>query len=113
MTIPSPISGPSNPFPRTIGGQAGSLAQMNEIYSREDEIGRGSALLRMNEGGRAAYRSRHMSFAHVKHHTKSRLAAHHAFVAGSGLFERQCLDHGANPCEGAKVQRVFGISGSP
>src|SRR5262245_24440490 len=50
---------------------------------------------------------------HGEHHAKLGLAAQHAVVAGSGLFEWERLNHGANPREGVKIQRVFRISSRP
>src|SRR2546426_11958936 len=50
---------------------------------------------------------------HREDDAEPRLAAQHAIVAGSGLFERERLDHGSNPGEGTKVQRVFRVSGAP
>src|SRR3989442_3801455 len=48
---------------------------------------------------------------HGEHHAEPRLAAQHAIVGGSGLFEREGLHHGPNPGEGTKVERVFRGSG--
>jgi hypothetical protein len=53
----------------------------------------------------------HLSSAHRQHHAKSRLAAHHTIVGGSGLFEREGLDHGTNAGQRTEVQRVFRIPG--
>jgi len=40
---------------------------------------------------------------HREHYAEPRLAAQHAIVGGSSLFEREGLDHGANPSEGTEV----------
>src|SRR5437870_2197241 len=49
---------------------------------------------------------------HSEHHAEPRLAAHHAIVGGSGLFEREGLHHGTNPRKGTKVERLFRVSGA-
>src|SRR5437016_1186300 len=41
---------------------------------------------------------------HGEDHAEPRLAAHHAIVGGSGLFEREGLHHGPNPGDGTKVR---------
>src|SRR5713101_4593768 len=48
-----------------------------------------------------------------QHYAEPRLAAQHAIVGGSSLFEREGLDHGPNPSEGTKVERLFRFSGGP
>jgi len=53
------------------------------------------------------------SLVHREHHAESRLAAHHAVVAGAGLFERQRFHHGANARVDAEIQCVFRIPGGP
>ena len=49
--------------------------------------------------------------AHREHYAESCLAAQHTIIGGSGLFEREGLDHGTNAGQGAEVQRVFRIPG--
>jgi len=48
-----------------------------------------------------------LSLAHREHDAKSCLAAHHTIVGGSGLFEREGLDHGANAGQRTVVECVF------
>jgi hypothetical protein len=49
----------------------------------------------------------HPSSAHREHHSESCLAAQHAIVGGSSLFEREGFDHGTNTGQRTEVQRVF------
>src|SRR5439155_15611680 len=49
---------------------------------------------------------------HGEDHAEPRLAAQHAIVGGSGLFEREGLHHGTNPGKVTKVERLFRVSGA-
>src|SRR5215217_8580451 len=50
---------------------------------------------------------------HGEHDSESRLAADHTVIGGGGLFERECLDHGTDAGQGAKIERVFRVSCRP
>ena len=58
-------------------------------------------------GEKSYFFSTLLSPAHRQHNPKSRLAAQHAVVSGSGLFERICLDHGTNTGQRTVVECVF------
>lgn len=54
---------------------------------------------------------RFLLFTHREYDAETRFATQHAIIGGLGLYERKGLDHGANACERAEVERVFRIPG--
>src|SRR2546422_5961711 len=80
-------------------------------------LGPWRALMRIIEyaGARAPSRARGAkksgSRSHGQHHAKPRSPADHLVVAIGGLSQWVALDHGADPGQGAELQRVLGVLG--